>query len=327
MNRSREITIEDSDLRELLGLLLCVLIEQEMSGKKLVCDDEPLDAFLHGAETNGPTVANLFLMPAAYVDNIQKLNAEGHTHKVIAMAAELTGKDYPLSLKICYDLVRILAPLIPQYPKPILLHDITPLGPLFEKIWSVAKETKDLVLQEGSGQVLYRWYEHHQSFKEARRILTALMDVLQHKGDSISIAFLTNNYGFEYALEDRWQEAMPFFQQAAELFGRNNDEMNHANARANFFMSKIECGDFTFVEQHTEELENLNKKLENAGPWQKRKPWILLAKIEEHRGNIKEAIRLAESAIETVSNSATKYPELDGEYLASLIEKAQGSLF
>lgn len=327
MNGLREITIKDSTLTELLNLLLSSLNENESSVQKFVFDDEPLDAILYGdTETGSPTVANLFLTPVAYVDAIKKLNADGQTHEVIGMASELAVKDCPLSLKICYEMVRILAPLIPQYPKPLLSYNITVLGPLLEKIWNTANEKNEGMLQEAAGQIIYRWYEHHQRFKEARRTIAVLMNVILEKGEPTGIAVLTNNYGFEFALEGRWQEAMPYFQQAAEIFGKNNDEMNNANARANFFMSKVECGEFLFVEQHIEELTNLNEKLENAGPWQKRKPLIILARMEEHRGNTQEAIRFAEKAIEADRKGDTKYSEEDNIYLSSLIEKVQGSL-
>ena len=132
---------------------------------------------------------------------------------------------------------------------------------------------------------------------------------------------MLNNSAFEYLLEGRWKEATPIFEQAAELFKKTGILFEHANSRANYWICRFESEDLQDMEEIQNELESLRKVLNKKGLWQTRKPLILLAKIEQRRGNIRGAVKLVEQAIESAKGSNTQYPELDRRYLEDLKRK------
>ena len=73
------------------------------------------------------------------------------------------------------------------------------------------------------------------------------------------------------------------------------------------------------------ELKAFSMTLDKSSDWHRRKPLIILARIEERRGNITAAIRLVEKAIKVCENNRTRYPELDATYLEHLKSNRDGS--
>lgn len=285
---------------------------------ELVFDDEPMERLLYGEELPGPTPANLFLPGLKHVRQISQACDEGDIPGVLEKVREFQQEKYPLSLEVCYRLMKIMRELVPNCPNPRIEHDLTPLGPLLEEMWTLAQKEKNETLKEVLGMVLVRWYEHHQQYKDARVVLNVLMEKSREKGDQADEAIILNNYAFEYLLEGRWQEAIPLFHQAAMMFMDSGDEYEYANALANYWICRFECADLENLEEVEEELETLRGILRRRTGWHARKPLILLAKIEEIRGNIGAAIQLVEQAIESCRDSKTRYAELDANYLRDL---------
>jgi tetratricopeptide (TPR) repeat protein len=281
-------------------------------------DDEPLERILYGEPVPGPTPANLF---AAGIDFTRKL-AAAHENKdipkIAAAAVEFAKHRYPLSLGCCFDLTAILEKIVPSYPRPVLEFDLAPFGSLLEQIWELAVQATDESLQDAAGTLLYRWYEHHGRYDDARRILTILMEIQRDKGDSANEAVYLNNYAYEFLLEERWDEAAPLFEKAAALFMQSWKTIEHANARTNYWTCLIEGGRIIHFKRAEKELKWHSKMLGRRGNWHSRKPFILLAKINERRGDIEKAIKLVETAIQASLRSRTRYTELDVKYLARL---------
>lgn len=71
-------------------------------------------------------------------------------------------------------------------------------------------------------------------------------------------------------------------------------------------------------------MKTLLEILEQGGGRKIRKPLILLARIEERRGNLDRAIELVELAIQAGKNSRTRFPEMDAAYLAQLKSQMTG---
>ena len=119
-------------------------------------------------------------------------------------------------------------------------------------------------------------------------------------------------------LEGRFSEAIPLFEEAARMFEQLNITFQYANSRANYWICRVNLDDIDNPEGLEAELKTLLKILSQSGQWHERKPLILLAQIEERRGNIKEAIDLMEQAIKSCRGSNTLYPEQDVIYLGRL---------
>ena len=225
---------------------------------------------------------------------------------------------------MCYRLTSSIKDLVPNCPNPCLGNDLTPLGPLLQQMWQSALKAEDKRLQQELGTVLYRWYEHCEQYEGARGVLTVLIDINRERGDRANQAVMLNNFAFEYLLEGKWQEAIPLFEQAATIFQDKGDEYECANARANYWTCRFECDDLADLDQVEEELKTLRDILMRRTSWHLRKSFILLAKIEEQRGNTEDAIQLVEQAIEASRGSNTRYPALDANYLRDL-QRSEGT--
>ena len=143
------------------------------------------------------------------------------------------------------------------------------------------------------------------------------------KASRVSEAVTLNNFAFEYQLEQRWGEAMPLFHQAADMFKQAGNPLQHANSRANYWMCRFAIGDVKEMDDIEIEVKELAETIGHHGSWIERKPLILLAHIEEQRGNVVGAIDFVNRAIASARDSGTRFPEIDGEYLDRLLKISQ----
>ena len=285
---------------------------------ELVFDDEPLERILYGKKLKGPTRANLFFPALGWVQKIRRAFKDGDIRAAVKNASELAVKEYSISTQMCFELSLIMRGIVPDYPNPIIEIDLSPLGPLLEQMWNLALRSEGRELQKTVGAPLYRWYEHHQQYENARRVLTTLIEIAKEDEDRIGEAVVINNFAFEYLLEGRPEGAISFFEKAAKIFEDNEIIFEYANARANYWTCRFECDDLEEDQKIEAELKSLAKTLGKKADWRTRKPLILLARIEERRGNISAAVQLVERAIKACKNGKTRYPELDRKYLEHL---------
>jgi len=305
---------KDFDLLNYVGLLQPESTQEPL---EFFFDDEPLERILYGEDTNGPTRANFFLPALTYKQKIVQAYRSGNIQETLAGMSEFGKKGYQISTGTCFELAFIIKGIVPQYPNPIISFDLMALHPLIEQIWDLALKRKDKELQDIMGTSLYHWYEHQKRFEDARQVLMLLIENGREKGNRLSEGISINNFAFEYYLEGRHKEAIPLFEDAANIFREIGDTFDFANARANYWTCQLECASLEDIEKMETELESLEKILKN-GSWHARKPLILRAKIEERRGNIDRAISFVEWAIGSSKESKTRYPELDSKYLESL---------
>ncbi len=285
---------------------------------KFIFDDEPIERILYDKSLEGPTVANLYLQAREFVARIENAYKEGNIQDAIAMASELGSNGNPISLGMCSRLIVIMKSIVPDYPRPIMIFDLQPLEPLLDHIWKMALDKEDKALQHIFGSILYRWYEHYGKYHEAREVLGRLIEISRELKDQFYEAIYLNNFAFEFMLEGRHQEAIPLFDKAASMFKQLNNTLQYANSRANYWTCRVNLNDIGDTEGTEAELKTLLKMLSQAGLHYNRKPLILLAQIEERRGNIKEASNLVKQAIKSSRDSNTRYTEEDVEYLDCL---------
>ncbi len=303
---------------DLIRMLAETALSAEEDQMEFVFDDESLEHILYGIGEQGPTPAGFYDVERRYIREIRTALRQDNAEEVIKACAALAACDCPVSVGVCVQLSAILTAIVPQVPNPILPVDLEPLRPLLEKIWETAVKRQHTTLQREIGSPLYRWYEHHGMYDEARHILGRLLEISAEQGDLFREAILRNNLGFEHLLEGHFAEAIPDFDTAASLFEQAGDHAQGANSRANYWICRFEIGDTENLEQVEKELQELAGVLSRSGFWQARKPLILLARISEQHGQIGEAIELVKQAVQSATGSGTRYPETDAEYLARL---------
>jgi tetratricopeptide (TPR) repeat protein len=289
-------------------------------------DDEPLDWILYGdsvTERNcsGPTRANLYFTAVSCVAEMERLIQAGHDQEAVDRAAEIGCADTPLPEGASHALLTMIDGLFPNCPKPAVRVSVGGLGLLLEKLWHEALERKNEELIVKSGTKLSYWYEYQDRFNDARRVVTHLLEHYRSTGQSSDEAGMMNHCGFIYLLEKRWIDAIPYFEKATGLFEECGDRLNYANARANYWTCVVEGRLSDIADKDIDEMKTLAQLLEVASSWQKRKPLICLANIEERRGNLEEAVRLVERAIALADTGETTYPDEDRLYLDELMRK------
>ena len=310
-------------LIELLEHLEFSLRNDDQASAELYFDDEPLDRILYGSKKGGPTRANLYLPIMECIRKIRKAFAMGDIQAGLLIATECDQSGLFLTDTYCHKLVDLLGCLIPNCPNLVLEHDLSAVGPLFERMWEFSLYKKNEELQLAVGGKLYRLYEHYRKFEEARHVLLRLIELYGKKKNSVLEAVHVNNFAFEYLLEGKWEEAIPLFDKAAKMFLDRGEHFEFANAKANCWTCRFELGDVTPVNNIERELKSILKTLDRGGEWRSRKPLILLAKIKERQGNIQKAIRYVQRAIEICRKSTvkTQYSEIDSTYLEQLKNK------
>lgn len=144
----------------------------------------------------------------------------------------------------------------------------------------------------------------------------------KNKGKTEEEAILINNLGYEYILEQKWKEAEPLFKEAMEIFNNLRNKGEYNNAKTNYITCKIERDQIGDIETMKQELMSLAEELNSTGNYRyRRKPYIMLAKLEEKKGNIEGAIVFVEKALSIPKDVDTTYPEEDRKHLDNLRKK------
>jgi tetratricopeptide (TPR) repeat protein len=288
--------------------------------QEIVFDDQPLESVLYGQAEGGKTSASLFGRAREFVNWIREADRAGDMGTVIDICKVLAAGDTLISLGMCSELAVVLTRIVPYIPNPVLRYDLSLLCPLLEKIWELALERRNEFLLQRIAGPSFRCHEHYGQFGKAQRVLRWLLENSRRTGNQREEALTLNNLGFEYLLEGRLQEALHDFEEAANLFQAIDIPLQSANSRTNCWICKFESSDMVVSDQVEDELRSLEKTLTRANYWQARKPMILLARIAEQRGDLKESILWVKKAIQACKGSGTRYPETDAQYLQRLKE-------
>ncbi len=221
----------------------------------------------------------------------------------------------------------LMRKLIPDIPLPIATLESAPLAPLMKTLLCFIDETNDPGVVRWTNPWMYRFFEHNRDFDVSRGILKKLAAIYQYEGNRPYEAIAINNLAFQYQLEGRPCEAIPLFEFAARRFREERCDFQYANARANYWMCRfslnmIDRNKLTSIEKETLKIMEY---IGQTGAWFERKPLILLAKIEEIRGNLQNAIHLVQLAIDSGHHCETRYPVIDQKYLNFLRAIEEGS--
>jgi hypothetical protein len=292
---------------------------------ELFFDDEPLGNTLYGVEGRGPTPANLFISSRGEVLKLLAACMRGDLDSAGEAASAIVEREAPLSMGMCMDITKALGTIFPNCPHPVLIHDLSAFGPLIAKIWLAVLESANEQEILATVPLLARWNEIHGNYGHARIMLLHVLRLHQKSGERIPEASTLNNIGFQFLLEKVWDKAMEYFAKAAALYHELGIVINHGNSRLNYWQARLSLKDWDDVAEAEAELKGYRDMLRGYGGWYERKPLVLLALIEESRGNLAEAARLVEEAIRSCTNSGTRYPEMDRAYLEGIKAKMDKS--
>jgi tetratricopeptide (TPR) repeat protein len=304
---------------ELKDMCLTSQSEDKLDNSEMFFDDEPIEDILYGAgQGNGPNRANLFRGGKVFVDKIVAAYRDDRAEDIISLAHDLVKSGEEISGDMSLKLLEVMSRFVPACPHPVMKYDMLPLRPLLRKPWQDALLRDDIDLIKKTGFVLSHWCENHGLYKESREVLLRLNLLYKDLANRPEEAGTVNGIGFTYLLEGKWQEAIPFFEEAARAFKELQISFRYANARCNYWTCRFELGDMGDIDETEKELKELSAILHGEGRWHERKPLVLRAKLEEKRGNIDNAIILVMRAIKVTPGDETRYPEFDREYLEQL---------
>ncbi len=295
-------------------------MEIELTRKlPLVFDDDPLEHILSGnKDYHGPTPADCFLHIKMHMKRVRQAHQDNNTYALLQELTNIASAKIPLTLHVCNEILQIVEAIVRDVPLPIIDNEFKELTPLLEEIWRFAQAQRNIPLQLEAGWRLHRCYEHQREFNSAREILRELIQLAQETGAHAKEALYNNNLAFEYLLEGKWQDAMPYFDAAARLSHKLNDKFEYANSRANYLTCVFAEKPATELSGCEDELQELYDTLSESAGWKARKPLVLLAKIYESRNDLAEAIRYVEAAVTASEPYKLQWTVMDREYLAGL---------
>ncbi len=292
-----------------------------LDSHELYFDDESLDDILYPKKrSNGDlTLANLYLHSNEHFRELVRAASQAGVSQAVGILERLDMTDsLPISVDMAREVAGVLARIVPNYPMAALPCDLSGLRPLLEKLWRMATRIGDTRLVNKLSWPLFRWYEHHGEYQQARQVLQHLVDEAKANSNRLDEGVHTNNFAFEYLLEERWEEGLRWFQEAVKILDEVGDRSGYQNARANCLLCRFEFDESMDLASIETEIKDIQSVLASGSHWQQRKPYFLAAKVEEARGNLKQAVRFVRKAAARTHPAKSRYHELDRLYLAEL---------
>jgi hypothetical protein len=305
----------------IIGLDLGALLARRPKPPGLVFDDEPLEAILYGEASPGPTAPIGFAAAHAEGTAILGLLAAGRHAEGVERAVNLLEGTDAVPLETLASLSAWLGAQIPETPWPRVRDPAIDYGRMLRPLY---RRSGELLAGELRGQVairLYRWLEAAGGYAEAREVILELLGVARRQRRAMDEAALTNNLGYEYLMEGNWEAAQPWFEKAERRFGILGLAVEVANVASNGLICRFERLGAGAAEPLRPRIEAVLGVLEEASDWRRRKPLILLARLEAQCGHLRAAIRLAQRAVTATRGLATLHRRHDQRYLWSLRRK------
>lgn len=298
-----------------------LLLEQRVENPvEYIFNDVPMEEILYGRETSAAGLmasADIYLPALGYYNSMKRFSEAGDIDGIIGTASELGESGHPVSAYLCERIANMLRRFIPEHTLPVMEHDLSRLGKLLESMWGMCLEHTLKDLYAGIGMLMSRWCQHHHRHEEARQVLSVLVRHFHKEHDKLSEANSLNDYGLQFILDERWSEAIPLFEQASEICLGIDEEIGYAIARSNYWICRFRCDPVDTLAQNEPELLTLAYTLMKTGDkvWHARKPFSLLARVEENRGNVSGAIEYARLALAADKTVGTHYAQEDEAYL------------
>lgn len=283
--------------------------------KELYFDDVPYESFVYSKKKRKPTLANYYLKTDEEFEKIENIIMKSSKKEIISKITNFVQENKDLSIYAMSQVFYYLVEFIPLYPCPNLKYDIKPLKDTISMIWQHScknMDKSDLILKT---DYFYRFFEHIGEYNTAIKIIKKILKI---EDKYYNQGILLNNLGFEYFLQQNFKKGKLFFKKAMKVFRECNNENQYYNSFCNYMFCELGLNNIEVLTKNKREIAKAYKFLKNEADYQKRKPLILLAKIEEKRNNYKSAIILVEKALKAQKKKKTKFYYLDKAYSKQL---------
>ena len=291
-------------------------------------DDEACESIACDSPEDRTTNPNAADETLKVLDEIKHCAYSGNEVRTLALMEWLLRSELPIFVDDLRTLTRAFRSVVYDCPKPVVADAVIEHRFLLDKIINLAKQ------YEADGVVLmattlrYRIYEACGEYEHARTLIDKLRDQTDKEENCFQFAQLTNNYGYEFLLEDDYLEAKPYFIESLALFQSLDTNIDIANAQANLLTCQ-----FALLPSHDWEallpmLRKAQRVLYLENDWRIRKTMRLFAALAEARQRHTVAIAWARRAANASRHIPTQLHLDDITYLESLHGKRlQGDLF
>jgi tetratricopeptide (TPR) repeat protein len=284
----------------------------------LVFDDVPIDTLLGLGKPKQPTPASRFLNAYSHIERIRRTVETDNTDGALALIRESFATKVLFPLSGYRYLVSILESLVPTCPKPIIDFEVGPIEIVLRELIERTQSFGDVELAETASTMLYRLYEGTTRYGAAREVLCSLIEFAIRRARTLDIGVFTNNYGYDYLLEGRFEEAQVWFAKAQVAFERAAALDELANLQANVLTCKFEVLQARPRRELLPQIRKVNKTLIQRNDWRARKTLILLARHAESSGQRAAAIKWTRLAIRVAASIPTRLRLDDELYLLDL---------
>jgi proteasome accessory factor A len=281
-------------------------------------DDEPIESILYEHPSTEPSNASAFIETCPLIDEIEEAFESGNIAHALGKIQWLLCEELPVPVRACVKFAQFLGEMVPNIPKPSIPDAAIEYSGLPQQMIAFAERFEATELQSMAGTIAYRWHEACGEYAEARKVLAAMRHRAAKEGDRCLLAVLTNNYGYEYLLEGKHEEAIPHFAEALELFEEVRRKSDVVNARANILSCRFATMSVAEWETLLPELAETHRELHASGDWRVRKTMRLYAERAAARGRLAVAVGWASRAVDASRSMPTQLRQEDANYVTWL---------
>lgn len=283
----------------------------------LVFDDDPVAEAVRDDSTASATPVTVFAESRRMVARARQTTSQAELvaliNNFLAAHAPIHAEDY-----------RVMRPAIALSLAGLQDADapethVTRLVRL-EQAWRLAERFHDEEMLRRIGSGLPRAYELRERFDDARRIHRRLLEIARRHENRHGEAVAINNIGFSYFLEKRPADASPHFSEAAKLQKALGNDVEVANARINYWTCRFDLVGADCADAMHGEMWECLVLLRDQKDWRERKACRCLARCAVEMGDRRQAVELAQRAVQISRELNDMYLVEDEELLCHLTE-------
>ena len=289
--------------------------------------DEPIESILFDSPVQKTSDADGIDESEQLLEEIGQCAYSGNQVRMFALMKWLLQSELPVSVDACRMITHAFRRVVSSDPKPVLSEVVIEYGFLLDKVIDLTTQLQADDIRSTAETIRYRMCEALGEFDKARTLIGSLRERAD-KEDSLQLAQLTNNYGYEYLLEGNFSAAQPYFVESLAVFEGLNSEIEIANGQANLLTCQFALSSSRDWETLMPTLRAAHRVLLAEEDWRIRKTMRLFAARAEARGRQSVAIGWARRAVDASHRLVTQLHLDDEMYLNELRGKPfQGHLF
>ena len=269
--------------------------------KELVYDDDALEAVLYGRGAATPTLACIHvgepnpLLIAVLIDSGDRAALERTYHDLVAYVESRPR----LERATFIALVAATRKLLPVWPRSLKQRLPASATVFLEALWRRSRTEHEEELADGTGALLWEWYEYLQRAEDAREVLGVLVETARSSKRPEQASLLLSQLAYQWMSEKKWAEAEKTYDEAGKLALGIKSRRNYLIARIGWWFARFEMGGAGVAEALRDELSSFLPELEKLGtPMTLRKALVVLARAEALLEAWDQAVRHIDRALD-----------------------------